>query len=334
MSTQQASSELMRLINGYQISQVIHVAASLGIADLLKDGPRLSAEIAEATGAHALSMYRLLHALASAGVVEEQSDSRFSLTDIGECLRSDSPHSRVAWARIIGRPYIWQSWGELRHCVTTGEPAFEHLHGVRLWEWRAKRPEEARLAGAAQSEVSRDFFEAIVDAFDFSRFRCIVDVGGGQGQLLGGILARHPGSKGILYDVPEIVTGAPAVLRAHGVAGRCEAVGGDMFRSVPQGGDAYLLTRVLLDHADAKVSTILRACRLAMGATGRLIVIERITEPNRPQLMLVDITMLVMSGGRERTLAEFTAVFAEAGFELEQTVATRSPFTMLIGVPV
>jgi hypothetical protein len=107
-----------------------------------------------------------------------------------------------------------------------------------------------------------------------------------------------------------------------------------MFRSVPQGGDAYLLTRVLLDHADAKVSTILRACRLAMGATGRLIVIERITEPNRPQLMLVDITMLVMSGGRERTLAEFTMLFAEAGFELEQTVATRSPFTMLIGVPV
>jgi Dimerisation domain/O-methyltransferase domain len=189
MSTQQASLELMRLINGYQISQVIHVAASLGIADLLKDGPRPSEEIAEATGAHAPSMYRLLHALASAGVVEEQSDSRFSLTVIGECLRSDSPHSRVEWARMIGRPYIWQSWGELRHSVTTGEPAFVHLHGVSPWEWRAERPEEARLAGAAQSEVSRGFFEAIVDAFDFSRFRCIVDVGGGAGAASG----RHPG---------------------------------------------------------------------------------------------------------------------------------------------
>ena len=133
--------------------------------------------------------------------------------------------------------------------------------------------------------MSRGFFEAIVDAFDFSRFRCIVEVGGGQGQLLGSILARHPGSKGILYNVPEIVTGALAVLRAHGVADRCEAVGGDMFRSVPQGGDAYLLTRVSLDHADAKLSMILGACRLAMGATGRLIVIERIT----PFTMLIGV---------------------------------------------
>jgi hypothetical protein len=133
MDAQQASLELMRLINGYQISQVIHVAASFGIADLLKDGPRPSAEIAEATGPHARSMHRLLRALASAGVVEEQSDSRFSLTDIGECLRSDSPHSRVAWARQIGLSYAWQAWGELRHSLTTGEPAFEHLHGVRLW---------------------------------------------------------------------------------------------------------------------------------------------------------------------------------------------------------
>src|SRR5271169_612747 len=334
MDAQQASLELMRLINGYQISQVIHVAASFGIADLLKDGPRPSAEIAEATGTHARSMHRLLRALASAGVVEEQPDSRFSLTDIGECLQSDSPHSRVAWARQIGRSYAWQAWGELRHSVTTGEPAFEHLHGVRLWEWRAERPEETRIAGAAQSEVSRGFFEAIADAFDFSRFPWIVDVGGGQGQLLGGILARHPGSKGILYDLPEIVTGAPAVLRAHGVADRCEAVGGDMFSSVPPSGEAYVLSRVLLDHEDAKVSTILRACRSAMGASGRLIVIERITEPNRPQLMLVDITMLVMTGGRERTLAEFTTLFAEAGFELEQTVVTRSPFTMLVAAPV
>jgi hypothetical protein len=234
---------------------------------------------------------------------------------------------------VIGRPYIWQSWGELRHSVTTGEPAFEHLHGGRQWEWRAERPEEARIAGAAQSELSRGVFDAIADAFDFSRFQCIVDVGGGQGQLLGGILARHPGSKGILYDLPEIVTGAPSVLRAHGVANRCEAVGGDMFNSVPQGGDAYLLKSVLLDHEDAKISTILRACRCAMGASGRLIVIERITEPNHRQDNFVDMTMLVITGGRERTLPEFMTLFAHAGFELEQSVITRSPFTMLVGAP-
>ena len=200
--------------------------------------------------------------------------------------------------------------------------------------WRAERREEARLAGAAQSEVSRGFLEAIVDAFDCPRFQCIVDVGGGQGQLLGGILARHPGSKGILYSARDRYrrAGGPSGTWCSWPMRGCRR---RQFCSVPQGRDAYLLTRVLLDHADAKVSTMLRACRLAMGAKGRLIVIERITEPNRPQLMLVDITMLVMSGGRERTLAEFTALpFAEAGFELEQTVSTRSPFTILIGVPV
>jgi hypothetical protein len=334
MDSRQASLELMRLINGYQVSQVIHVAASFGIADLLKDGPRPSDEIAEATGTHVRSMHRLLRALASVGVVEEQRDSRFSLTEIGECLRSDSLHSRVAWARVIGRPYIWQSWGDLRHSVTTGEPAFEHSHGGRLWEWRAERPEEAQISGAAQSELSRGVFDSIADDLDFSRFGCIVDVGGGQGELLGGILARHPASKGILYDLPEVVTGAPAVLRTHGVDERCQAVGGDMFSSVPQGGDAYLLKSVLLDHEDAKISTILRVCRSAMGVSARLIVIERITEPNQREVNFIDMTMLVMTGGRERTLAEFTTLFAEAGFKLEQSVVTRSPFTMLVGAPV
>jgi hypothetical protein len=311
------------------------VAASLGIADLLKDSPRSSTEIAKETGAHAGSLYRLLRALSSAGVLEEQADARFTLTDVGQCLRSDSPHSRIAWARNIGRPYAWQAWGEMRHSVMTGEDAFRHLHGVSVWAWRAEHPEETEFFDAAMTELSRGVINAIAEAFDFSRFGCIVDVGGGQGATLAGILAKNPASKGILYDLPHVAAGASAVLAAHGVADRCEVVGGNMYSSVPHGGDAYLLKNVLMDEDDQKVRAILQGCRAATGTSGRLIAIEALAgEPNRTEVSLIDMTMLVMTGGRKRTLDQYSALFAEAGFRLEQSIASPPPMTMLIGAPV
>lgn len=221
MTTQQASLELMRLIYGFQISRMIHVAASLGIADLLKDGPRSSDEIAAATEAHPRSMYRLLHALAATGVLTEKSDACFSLTDVGECLRSDALHTYAARARAFDRAYVWNSWGALRHSVMTGEDAFRHLHGTGVWNWRAERPEETAIFDA-MTEMSLDVADAIGEALDFSSFTCIMDIGGGQGALLAGILKRNQASRGILYDLPHVVAGAPSVLRAHGVADRCE----------------------------------------------------------------------------------------------------------------
>jgi hypothetical protein len=335
MDPQQAAVELTRLIGGFQISRMIQVVASLGVADLLKDGPRSYGEIAAATGAHPRSMYRLLHALASTGVLEEKADACFSLTDIGECLRSDSPHSRAAWARNTDRAYVWNSWGALRHSVMTGEDAFRFLHGAGVWDWRAERPEEAAIFDASMAEMSRGVADAIGEAVDFSGFECIVDVGGGRGVLLAGILKRNPGSRGILYDLPHVVAGAPPVLRAQGVADRCEIVGGDMFRSVPRGGDAYVIKSVLIDEEDARATEILRSCRSVIGASGRLIVIDILaTEPNRPDAGFLDMTMLVLTGGRERTLVEYSALFADAGFRLEQSIDSRSPFTLLIGAPV
>jgi hypothetical protein len=190
-------------------------------------------------------MHRLLRALPSAGALEEQSDSRFSLTDIGECLRSDSLHSRVEWARVIGRPHIWQSWGDLRHSVTTGEPAFEHLHGVSLWEWRAERPEEARISGTAQSELSRGNFDAIVGVFDFSRFGASLMMAAGRGSLWAVCWPGTLEARVSLHDLPEVVTGAPAVLRTHGVDDRCQAVGGDMFSSVPGRWRKFIVIRAV-----------------------------------------------------------------------------------------
>ncbi len=184
------------------------------------------------------------------------------------------------------------------------------------------------------TELSRGAVEVLTTSLDFSRWECIVDVGGGQGAFLAGVLAAFPTTKGILFDLPHVVDGAGAVLQAHGVLDRCQTVGGSMFSAVPAGGDAYIFKNVLMDEHDAAACAILRACRSAMSPSGRLIVIEPLlTEPNRNAASLSDMTMLVMTGGHERTISEFARLFAEAGFDLEQSIVTPSPFTFLVGAP-
>jgi len=334
MDERQAAATLMTLINGYQVSQAIHVAASLGVADLLKDGARPSHEVASAAGAQPAAMCRLLHALASVGVVEKHEDARFSLTELGQCLRSDSPHSRAAWARYVGRPYIWCSWGEMRHSVTTGEPAFEHLYGTGIWDWRAQHPEETQVFDAAMTELAGGVSDVIAEAFDFSRFGRLVEVGGGHGALMSAILARNPGITGILFDLPHVVAGSAQTLRGSHVLGRCEVVGGDMHAGLPPDGDAYLFKSVLMDEDDETVGAILQSCRSVIRPGGRLIIVERLMEePAQGNPNLTDLTMLVITGGRERSSAEFSDLLDRAGFRLDQRVATRSPFTLLIGLP-
>jgi hypothetical protein len=331
MSLQQAAAQLTKLINGFQVSQIIHVAASLGIADQLRDGARPSSDIAAEIGADPRSLYRLMHALASVGVLEEKADGSFSLTDMGECLRSDSPNSRSAWARNIGRQYAWRAWGEMRHSVMTGEDAFRHIYGESVWDWRGKHPEETRIFDEAMAELSRGVADGFADGVECGiLFRL-----GGIGETLATVLSRNPGCTGILYDLPHVVANASPVLAAHGVADRCEVVGGDMFVSVPAGGDAYLIKSVLLDDGDEKTCTVLKLCRSAMSTSGRLIVVEPlVAPPNQPEVGLLDMTMLVMTGGRKRTLKEYSALFAEAGFRIERSIAKPPPMTILVGAPM
>ena len=200
--------ELMKLISGFQVSQAISAMAALDIADVMKGDLLHSDDIARAAECDPRSLYRLLHALASAGLLNEQSDHRFQLTPVGECLRSDSPNSRSAWARYVGRPYVWQSWGDLARSVKSGRSAFELLHHANLWEWRGDRLEEANLFDAAMTELSRAGGNAIAPAHDFSGYKVIVDIGGGRGALLAAILAHHAGPRGILFDLPHVVAGA------------------------------------------------------------------------------------------------------------------------------
>lgn len=335
MATESPVVELMKLISGFQVSQAISAMATLGIADVLKGETLHSDDIARAVECDPGSLYRLLHALASAGLLEEQSNQHFQLTPVGECLRSDSPDSRSAWARYVGRPYVWQSWGNLTGSVKSGKSAFELLHHANLWEWRGERSEETNIFDEAMSELSRAGGNAIAPAHDFSAYKVIVDIGGGQGALLAAILTKHAGPRGILFDLPHVVAKAKGLLTSMNVGDRCEIIAGDVFKSIPKGGDAYLIKSVLMDEGDENTISILRSCRSVMKPTARVIVIEHLlTPPNRPEVNYSDMTMMVMTGGRERTQKEFEALFATSGFRLEQAVATRSPFTLLVGSPI
>ena len=335
MSTQDPVIDLMRLVSGFQASRAISVIAELGIADVLKNDALHIDAIAQATECHPRSLYRLLHMLASVGVLEELAGEHFKLTPLGECLRSDSPSKRSAWARYAGRPYVWQSWGAMMHSVKTGESSFGHLHGANIWEWRSKRRDETEIFDTAMSELSGAAGKAIASSYDFSVFDVIVDVGGGQGALLAAVLAQHQNTKGILFDLPHVVVKAQDVLRAAGVTDRCEIVGGDVFKVVPEGGDAYLIKSVLMDEDDEQAIAILTACRSAMRQSGKVLVVERLlTPPNGPEISFSDMTMMIMTGGRERTREEFSELFSAAGFYLEQVVVTKSPFTLIIGAPV
>jgi hypothetical protein len=326
---------LLRMTNAYQVSQAIHVAATLGIADLLEDGPRSADDLAEATGMHAPTLYRVLRALASVGVFAE-TDNRFGLTPLAEYLRTDAPGSLRAWAMQMGQPYVWTSWGHLLHSVRTGEPAFPELYGTTAWEYRAAHPKEDAVFNAAMTALSAGVVEAVVRSYDFSGIGVLVDVGGGEGALLAAILASNPALRGILFDQPHVVAAARALLHRAGVADRCEIVGGSFFDTVPGRADAYLLKSIVHDWDDAVAIEILRACRAAIADTGRLLVVEPIIRPGNEvdPAKFSDLNMLVMLGGRERTADDFERLYAEAGFRLAKIIRTGSPFDIIEGASV
>ena len=336
MTTREQPDELMRLLTGYQVSQAISVAASLGIADFLKAGPVGADELATATGSHPRSLYRLLRALAAVGIFHEGTKQDFSLTAMGERLRSDAAAPVGPLATFIGRPYMWEAWAHLSHSIKTGENAFRNAHGVGNFEYRSQRPDEEVIFDQAMTGNSIGIAEAIMTVCDFSRYRLIVDVGGGQGAMLAAVLAAHAGIRGVLFDQPLVVARAEPVLRTAGVADRCETASGSFFDGVPSGGDAYLLKAVLHDWNDEASISILQRCREAIGANGTLIVIERIiASPNEgPDGKFSDLNMLVEPGGQERTAEEFDALFASASFRLTKLISTGTRFSVIEALPV
>jgi hypothetical protein len=330
-----ARGELMQLILGFQVSQAIRVAATLGIADLLSAGPRTGAELAAATGTHPGSLYRLMRALAAAGVFQEDAARGFSLTPVGEQLRSGAAGSCAPLAELMGRPSTWQAWGDLAYAVRTGNTAFNHVHGQGVWEHRAKHPEEEEAFDHAMSARTAQFEQVVLAACDFGRFGHIVDVGGGDGTLLARILVAHPGVRGTLLDRPKTAARAEAAFASLGLTDRVHAVGGNFFVGVPEGGDAYLLKYILHDWGETAAADILRSCRRAMRPGAAIIVLERVIGPPNAAAhgKFMDLHMLVMTGGRERTREQFAVLFREAGFRLTSVTPTSTPVWVIEGVP-
>ena len=329
MSTQQIppSFALFTMVTGYYVSRAIYVVAKLGIADHLSEGPRRVDDLAAATGTHAPSLKRVLRLLASVGVFTEEADSRFALTPIGACLRAGVPGSMRAAALLFGG-VTQQAWGDLLRSVETGEPAFRRVFGMDSFDYMAQHPDEAANFDAAMADFTKHIATAVVAAYDFSPFRRIVDVGGGNGALLAGILKANPSLAGVLFDLPQVADRAIAPMRELGLADRCEIVGGDFFKAVPAGGDAYLLKHVIHDWNDDRAAEILRNCRRAMGAEAKLLILEGVYPPRIDQsdesrgAAANDVNMLVCTGGRQRSEAEFRNLYEAAGFRLTRILPT------------
>lgn len=330
------SGRMMGLINGYLVSQALYVTATLGVADLLRNGPRSAEALAAATGTKAEPLYRLLRALAAIGVFHEDGERQFTLTDMGACLRTDAPEPVGGYAAYISRPYSWAAAGELLHSIRTGESAFRHVHGTDTWSYRAQHPDEEAIFDRAMTDISRQTAPGVVAAYPFGTFERIIDVGGGTGALLAAILAANPTVRGVLFDQKEVVGRARPLLEAAGVAERCERISGSFFERVPAGGDAYMMKSILHDWDTDEAVAILRVCRAAMAPGAKLLAIDRVIgSPNeRPVGKFTDIAMLMQHGARERTEDEFAALYAAAGLELTRIVPATHDFCVIEGEPV
>ena len=328
---------LLDMIVGKWLSQAICVVAELGIADLLKDGPRTSAEIVAAIDASEDAVYRLLRALAGAGLFTEGVGRIFALTSLGAALRSDVPGSLRGFARFVGHEINGQPWGHFIHSVKTGMPSFDVVFGKPVFEYLATRPEAATIMNEAMTSLSLTEARAVVSAYDFPRITTLVDVGGGHGLLLAEVLKARPAIRGILFELPHALDGARALLGNAGVGDRCEVVGGDFFTGVPDGGDAYLMKRVIHDWDDEHAIQILLNCRKAMRPGGRVLVVEVVIGSAGESRFagLLDLEMLVITQrGRERTEEEFRKLYEAAGFKCLRVVATEAPVSIVEGVAV
>ncbi|MFB4318902.1 methyltransferase [Actinomadura sp. 21ATH] len=313
-----ARSPLLDLAFGYMPAQIVYAAAELRLGDALAGGPRSAAELAKETGTHAPFLRRLLRALASLGIVVQHEDpDLFELAPMGAGLRSDGPGSVAGLLRLYCGPEVWRSWGDLAETVRSGEPAWERLFGMSSFEFFDRDEELSKTFNTAMAEHTADVAPAIIDGYDFGRFRTIADLGGGGGTLLAAILRAVPEARGILFDLPGGLADAERTLGEAGVAGRCEIVAGDFFESVPEGADAYVLKSVVHDWDDERAAAILAACRRAMRPDARVLLVDFVMPPvvtpgNAPNIMS-DINMMVVLRGRERTEAEFRALLAAAG---------------------
>ena len=331
----EAGIRLTELANGLRVSQALFVAAELQIADLLSRRPLTGAELAACTKTDEAALGRIMRSLCSLGIFSQEASGRFTLTPLGVLLRSDLPQSFRAGAQFMTGPVRWRCWSDLLETVRTGKNRPESLFGMQLFNFYAAHPVELKIHDDAMRSFSVMHTTALLNAIELKKdARCVIDVGGGTGELLAAVLKKHSFLHGVLFDLPNVVEHAPPVLRAAGVLDRCTVEGGSFFEKVPARGDVYLLKQVIHDWNDECASAILRCCYSHIPNDASLLVIER-RMPERPdpgaatEAFLADLEMLVMTpGGRERTEAEFKGLFSEVGLEHLKTLQTETPLSI------
>jgi O-methyltransferase domain/Dimerisation domain len=321
------TTTLLSLITGYMPARVVHTAAQLGICDLLAAGANTAEVLAQASNTSTGPLRRLLRALASMGLIEDFGCDRFGLTALGSQLCSNVPGSMRNVALMFGGERAWRSWGELPHCVKTGESGTRRIYGIGSFEYLAANPDQAIIFNEAMAENTQRVSQRLISAYDFSQYRKIIDVGGGNGALLGAIIAANPNVRGVVFDLPSGSAEAPQKLAEAGVAASCEVVAGDFFRSVPEGADAYILKHIIHDWGDEQSIAILRNCHKAMNQGSKILLLERVmpekmevTSTNQ-RMAMFDMNMLAMPGGQERTEKEYRALLANAGLLIARTIA-------------
>jgi hypothetical protein len=328
---------IFQIATCYILSRALQVAAQLGVADHLARGARTIAELAQATGAQEDALHRVLRVLASAGVFAETEPRRFALTPPAALLRSGTPDSLRSLAMWMSDPFHFRVYADAMHSVMTGRPAVEKTVDMPVFEYLAQDPELLRVFNDTMVTFSNIVVPAVLKAYDFAGVNVLVDVAGGHGGVLTAVLQAYPQMRGILFDLEHVVAGARLRIESLGLKDRCQVVVGDFFTEVPAGGDVYLMKHIIHDWDDKRSLTILKNIHRALAGkpNGKVILLESVIEPgNSPDLgKLIDLEMLMMTSGKERTAGEFASLFAEGGFELTRIVRTESPLCVIEARP-
>ena len=324
-------AHVMQVMLGCFPSQAVYVAAKLGIADLLKDEARTTAELAEKTNTHERSLYRLLRSLASVGIFTETKSKTFALTPPSALLLTDHPGSLRDTAIFMGEKWHWSVYGEMLYSVQTGKVAWEKVHGLEVFPYFQQHPEEYEIFNRAMTSLSMNVLPSLVEAYDFTGVETLVDIAGGHGTLLSGFLKKTPQLKGVLFDLPEVIKGAPELLEEEGVAARVQLESGDFFETVPKGADAYMMKFIIHDWDDERSLKILKNIHRDSAPNARLLLFEMVVPAgNEPHFSKIqDLEMLVSPGGVERTEREYKELLEQAGFQLRRVIPTKSPLSIV-----
>jgi hypothetical protein len=329
-------AELIQMGAASWVSALVYAAAKVAIADHLSGGPKSAAEAAGTMHLHAPTLHRFMRTLAGLGILTEQDDQRFALTPLGEALKTGAPGAARATLLSFCGPAFWRTWEHVRFSLETGKSAFNLTWGMPIFEYFGEHPDEAALFSEAMVGFHGSEPPAVAQAYDFSPFETVVDVGGATGNLLAEILRHYTGPRGILFDRPHVVEGAPTLLEARGVQGRVTIEAGDFFESVPGGADCYVLSHIIHDWNDSQCARILGHCRKGINPDGRLLIVETVLPAgDTPHVgKLMDMVMLVFPGGQERTEAEFAALLESSAFRLDRVVSTASAVSVVEAIPI